>query len=104
LYLHYTLGDIYIQLGDYTTALAVLQTTLRDGQRLGNEPVVAATLSLLGNTHKALEYWPQALAYFRRSARLYRRLGDLNSAATNEISLSELYAQQGANAQALAHG
>ncbi|AMR28081.1 hypothetical protein A0257_13930 [Hymenobacter psoromatis] len=104
LYLHYTLGDIYIQLGDYATALAVLQTTLRDGQQLDNEPVVAATLNLLGNTHKTLRHWPQALAYFRRAAQLYRRLGDLKSAATNEINLAELYAQQGANAQALQHG
>jgi two-component system NtrC family sensor kinase len=104
LYLHYTLGDIYIQLGDYTTALAVLQTTLRDGQRLGNEPVVAATLNLLGNTHKILRRWPQALACFRRSTQLYRQLGDLKSAATNEINLAELYAQQGSDAQALRHG
>ena len=103
LYLQYTLGDIYVQLGDYATALEMLRVTLRNARQQGNEPVVAATFNLLGNTHKTLRHWPEALACFRRSTQLYRKLGDLQSATTDEINLAELYALQGANEPALRH-
>ena len=101
LYLQYTLGDIYVQLGDYATALETLRVTLRNARQQDNEPVIAATLNLLGNIHKTLRHWPEALACFRRSTQLYRKLGDLQSATTDEINLAELYALQGNNELAL---
>jgi len=103
-YLQYTLGDIYIKLGNYTDALLMLQNTLKIGQKLDNKPVVGATLNLLGRTHRLLNHWPLATRYFRRAARLHRRIGDMGNATTDEINLAELYAHQKNYAQALAHG
>ncbi len=104
LYLQYTLGDIYIKLGNYTEALLILRTTLARGQILANQSVVGATLNLLGRTHRLLKHWPQATHYFRRAARLHRQMGDISNATTDEINLAELYAQQENYAQALTHG
>jgi two-component system NtrC family sensor kinase len=101
--LQFALGSIYVQLGNYSDALPVLQATLRSGQTIGDQYVVAATLSLLGDTYKRLKNWPKSLTYFRRSAQLNRKLGDLKSATTDETNVAELYAQQGNYAQALAH-
>ena len=98
-----TLGGIYVQLGNYTDALPVLQATLKNGRSVGDEYVVASALNYLGNTYKQLKRWPQALMYFRRAAQLNRKLGDLKSATTDEINVAELYAQQGNYEQALAH-
>ncbi|TDN40049.1 hypothetical protein A8B98_15745 [Hymenobacter sp. UV11] len=104
LYLQYTLGDIYIKLGNYTDALRTLQATLAGGQKLANQPVVGATLTLLGRTHLLLKHWPQATRYFRRAARLHRQMGAISNATTDEINLAEMYAQQANYALALAHG
>jgi two-component system NtrC family sensor kinase len=101
--LQFALGNIYVQLGNYSDALTVLQATLKTGQAIGDKYVVAATLNLLGNTYKMLKNWPQALAYFQRSARLNRQLGDLKSATTDEINIAEVYVQQGNYKKALAH-
>jgi two-component system NtrC family sensor kinase len=99
-----TLGGIYVQLGNYTDALPVLQATLRNGQAIGDEYVVASALNYLGNTYRMLENWPQAIIYLRRSAALNRKLGDMKSATTDEINLAELYVQKGNYEQALKHG
>ncbi|MFD1873936.1 ATP-binding protein [Hymenobacter bucti] len=99
-----TLGGIYVQLGNYTDAIPVLQAALKNGRAVGDDYVVASALNYLGNTYKLLKKWPRAITYFQRSARLNHQLGDLKSATTDEINLAELYAQQGDYAQALAHG
>ncbi|RZK32070.1 MAG: tetratricopeptide repeat protein [Hymenobacter sp.] len=103
-YLQYTLGDIYMQLGNYADALAMLQVTLTAGRKLGKEPVVAATLNLLGSTQQLLKYLPQAMAYFRQAAQLHRKLGDMKGVATDEINIAELYVQRQEYKQALHHG
>ncbi len=104
LYLQYTLGDIYIKLGNYTDALLTLQATLAHGQKLNNYLVVGVTLTLLGRTHRLLKHWPQATRYFQRAVRLHRQMGDISSATNDEVNLAELYVQQQKYAQALAYG
>ncbi|MGI4740942.1 MAG: tetratricopeptide repeat-containing sensor histidine kinase [Janthinobacterium lividum] len=99
-----TLGGIYAELGNYTEALPVLRATLKNARAFGDNYVEASTLNQLGKSYRTLENWPLALNYFQQSARLNRKLHDMKSATTDEINISELYAQQGNNAQALQHG
>jgi two-component system NtrC family sensor kinase len=99
-----TLGSIYVQLGNYTDALPVLRAALKNGRAVHNDPVVAASLNLLGNTHRMLRNWPQALSYFQQSVSLNQKTGDTKSATIDEINISELYTQQGNHEQALKYG
>ncbi|RYU76409.1 ATP-binding protein [Hymenobacter persicinus] len=99
-----TIGGIYSQIGDYPSALAMLQQALRDGRRLGDQQVVAATLSNLASTYQMQKKWPQALYYFQRAVQASQRMGDVKNETTNEIGLAEVYGQQGDHTQALEHG
>ncbi|MBC6992244.1 tetratricopeptide repeat protein [Hymenobacter sp. BT491] len=99
-----TIASIYVQLGDYQNALPVLQTVLQNGQQLGDQKVVASAYNLLGHAYQLQQKWPQARAYYRRSAQLNRHLGDTQNETIDETDLAALYEQQGLHAQALRHG
>ncbi|SHJ66719.1 Tetratricopeptide repeat-containing protein [Hymenobacter daecheongensis DSM 21074] len=99
-----TIGSIYSKVGDYNSAIAVLQTTLRDGRRLGDQQVEAAALSSLASTYQLQQKWPQALRHYQQAVLVSRRMGDVKNETSNEIGLAEVYSLQGNQAQALRHG
>ncbi|MDO7850725.1 tetratricopeptide repeat protein [Hymenobacter convexus] len=102
-YLQVAIGSVYVQLGNYKDALAVLKPALRNAEARGDDYMQAASLNLLGNAYRQLNHPAQALTYLRRSAVMNRKVGDQLSALIDEINLSELYAEQGDLARAMQH-
>ncbi|SDX84277.1 ATP-binding protein [Hymenobacter psychrophilus] len=98
------IGDTYGKLGDYTSALPILNQALYNGHLLGDQQVVAAVLNSLGSVYQLQRNWPEALRYFRRAAAVSRRMGDMQNQLANEIGLAEVYIEQGQPARALLHG
>lgn len=98
------IGDTYGKLGDYASALPMLNQALHNGHLLGDQQVVAAALNSLGSVYQLQRNWPEALRYFRRAAAVSRRMGDMQNQLANEIGLAEVYIEQGQPARALLHG
>ena len=93
--LRVSLANVYVQLHSYVDVLLVLQPIFKDPAALTDEHMVASALTLMGTAYQQLHDEPRAMRYFRRSARLNRKLGDSLSVTTDEISISALYAGQG---------
>ena len=99
-----TMGNIYIQMGDYQNASPMLRTVLKVGAQQGDQRVVAVALNLLGCACQMQKKWALARTYYLRAAQLNRHLGDAENEAINETNLAVLYEEQGDHAQALMHG
>jgi two-component system NtrC family sensor kinase len=95
------IGGVYLQLGNYQDALAVLLPIFSSPAALRDEHMIASALNMVGNCYQKLNDQPNALRYLRRSVKLNRKTGDVLNALSDEISLSELYAVQGNLPQAM---
>ena len=101
--LRVSMATVYVQLRNYPDVLLVLRPIFRNPAALADEHMVASALTLTGNAYQQLHDDAQAMRYFRRSARLNRKLGDSLSVITDEISISALYAGQGRLLSAMRH-
>ena len=101
--LRVSIANVYVQLHNYEDVLLVLRPIFESPAAQTDEHMVASALTLMGNAYQHLHNEPRAMRYFRRSARLNRKLGDSLSVITDEISISALYAGQGRLAAAMRH-
>ena len=101
--LRVSMANVYVQLRNYPDVLMVLRPIFQNPAALTDEHMVASALTLLGNAYQQLHDEARAMRYFRRSARLNRKLGDSLSVITNEVSISALYAGQGRLPAAMRH-
>ena len=101
--LRVSMATVYVQLHNYQDVLLVLRPIFENPAALTDEHMVASALTLMGNAYQQLHDEPRAMRYFRRSARLNRKLGDSLSVVTDEISISALYAGKGRLLAAMRH-
>ncbi|MDQ2794779.1 MAG: ATP-binding protein, partial [Bacteroidota bacterium] len=101
--LRVSMANVYVQLHNYEDVLLVLRPIFDSPAAQTDEHMVASALSLMGSAYQQLHDVPRAMRYFRRSARLNRRLGDSLSVITDEISISALYAGLGRLPAAMRH-
>ena len=101
--LRVSMANVYVQLHNSEDVLLVLRPIFDNPAALADEHMVASALTLMGSAYQQLRDERRAMRYFRRSARLNRRLGDSLSVITDEISISALYAAQGRLSTAMRH-
>jgi two-component system NtrC family sensor kinase len=101
--LRVSIADAYVQLHNYQDVLLVLRPIFTNPAAQTDEHMVASALTLKGNAYQGMHNERQAMRYFRRSARLNRKLGDSLSVITDEISISALFAAQGRLPAAMRH-
>lgn len=101
--LRVSMGNAYVQLRNYEDVLLVLRPIFQNPAAITDEQMVASAMTLMGNAYQQRHDEPRAMRYFRRSARLNRKLGDSLSVITDEISISALYAGQGRLSAAMRH-
>jgi CHAT domain-containing protein/tetratricopeptide (TPR) repeat protein len=98
-----TLGELYIELCQYTQAEIVLQRSLaiREAQGIKNDPLVASSLYLLGYVYQAQGRYGKAEAFYRRALAIHEaRLGKNHPQVAQDLNnLAALCHSQGRYAE-----
>lgn len=98
------IADIYIEQGNFTTALAVLQQRLAIAQEWGEQDAVARALGGVGDVYRQLGDDKQAIDHYQQALQHYQAIGaDYLDYSVGSITLSlgEIYQAQGNYDQAI---
>ncbi|MHA1686523.1 MAG: tetratricopeptide repeat protein [Candidatus Heimdallarchaeaceae archaeon] len=87
----HNLGNIYLELGDFTQSQKLLEEALKINKKLDFKERIALSLSSLGGLFYYLGNIEKALSYYMESYDLRKDLGDSLSIATIEYNIGSLY-------------
>lgn len=90
-----SLGQLAIQVSDYTSALRLLEESLEYGRTLGDHKSMARTLCVLGNAYATRGHLTMAERLNRESVALSEAVGDRLGAADSQVQLAGDLAYQG---------
>ncbi len=89
--------------GEHEAALEAFGECLSTGEALGDEPLVALTLTHLGSLHVRRAEHARAVAYLERGLATARRVGDVHTQARCLVNLGDSFRAQGDAVGALPH-
>lgn len=87
------IGQMHLDLGHYTQAVAYLQRSERLCTEDNLTDQLGAVCLTLGRVYQAAKQYPPAERYFLRALRLARQIGDADETRTRTQALAKFYAQ-----------
>ena len=98
-----SVGDLYLEMGDYTQALNFLQLTAEVSQKIDRRQEVARALRRIGTLHAREGRMEMALTYLQRGFEAAKESGAKREVVRCHAELSEVYKQMGDQQAALEH-
>jgi tetratricopeptide (TPR) repeat protein len=100
---NYTMGRLLLADRRTTHAVDYLKRSLSLDQTAGAYDDIAHDLSALGRCHLQLEHYPQAVAYLKRSIKIFALLGNAGKVQELAALLKAQSSETGVNLQATLH-
>jgi len=98
-----SIGDLYLEMGDYTQALNFLQLTAEVSQKIDRRQEVARALRRIGTLHAREGRMEMALTYLQRAFEAAEESGAKREIVRCHAELSGVYKQMGDSPAALEH-
>ncbi len=102
-YANMMLGNAHLRLGDYSTALSFLQSSLGNARRCGDLQRKAACLNTIAATYAMMGSYDRSQTYFREALMLAQQSGSAKLETRALLNIGSAYRDDGKFAQASSH-
>lgn len=96
-------GDACLSLYRYSEGIDFCKRAITEGEKVGNQQVVLASLNNIGYMYGMFKNYRQAIPYFERALQLAQTVKDENTLSTGLVNLVQCYARLGNIAKAEAY-